>query len=241
MEDNINIEVGGCAENKIEKKTSHLMPRYTLKEEVFNSVTHGAGVLFAVAALALGVVFAVLYNDVWCVVSVAIYGATLTLLYLMSTIYHALKMNKAKRVFRILDHCCIFLLIAGTYTPFTLVTLRKEGAWGWVLFGVVWGAAVIGIVLNSIDLHKFRVVSMICYIAMGWAIIFAVKPMLSAFSSKRGLLLLLLGGVFYTVGAVIYGFGKRVKYMHSVWHLFVLAGSILHFFCILFYVVINTN
>lgn len=238
MGDNFNIEVDSCPEVKERKKLFHFMPKYTLKEEVLNSVTHGAGVLFSIVALVLGVVFSVLYGDVWCVVSVAIYGATLILSYLMSTIYHALRVNMAKWVFRIFDHCCIFLLIAGTYTPFTLVTLRKEGAWGWVLFGVIWGAAAVGIVLNSIDLHKFRVVSMVCYIAMGWAIIFAVKPMLNAFSSKTGLLLLLLGGVFYTVGAVIYGLGKRVKYMHSVWHIFVLAGSILHFFCILFYVVI---
>lgn len=226
-------------ENKrVGKKIKVPIPSYSLGEELFNSISHGIGALLSVVALTVGVVFSVLYSDVWCVISVAVYGTCLFLLYIMSTLYHALGNNKAKKVFRVFDHCSIFLLIAGTYTPFTLVTLRNEGAWGWVLFSVVWGAAIVGIVLNAINLNKYKVVSMICYIAMGWAMIVAAGPFLRVFSFPGGLALLLAGGLFYTLGAVIYAFGKRKKYMHSVWHLFALAGSILHFFCILFFIIL---
>lgn len=155
------------------------------------------------------------------------------ILYSMSCIYHALKPNNAKRVMRIFDHCTIFLLIAGTYTPFTLVSLRDSV--GWILFGVIWAAAVIGIILNAIDMEKFKVISMICYLAMGWAIIFAFKPLMRAVPGK-GIELLVAGGISYTIGAVIYGIGSKVKYMHSIWHFFVLGGSILHFLCIYMYV-----
>lgn len=209
-------------------------PVYSLAEELMSSISHGIGTLLAVAALVVGVVMATVYSDAWCVVSMAVYGATLVVLYAMSTIYHGLKPNKGKRVFRVLDHCAIFLLIAGTYTPLTLVSLH--GTTGWVMFGVVWAAAILGIVLNAVSLNRFKVFSMICYLAMGWVVVFAFKPLMDALQTG-GTVLLIAGGVAYTVGAVLYGLGKKIKYMHSVFHFFVLAGSILHYFCILLYVV----
>ena len=209
-------------------------PVYSLAEELMSSISHGVGTLLGVAALVVGVVMAAIYSDAWCVVSMAVYGATLVILYSMSTIYHGLKPNKGKRVFRVLDHCSIFLLIAGTYTPLTLVSLR--GVLGWVLFGIVWAAAILGIVFNAVNLNRFKIFSMICYIAMGWVIVFAFKPLLDIMRTG-GIVLLIAGGVAYTIGAVLYGIGKKVKYMHSVFHFFVLAGSILHYFCILLYVV----
>lgn len=209
-------------------------PVYSLAEELMSSISHGVGTLLGVAALVVGVVMAAIYSDAWCVVSMAVYGATLVILYSMSTIYHGLKPNKGKRVFRVLDHCSIFLLIAGTYTPLTLVSLR--GVLGWVLFGIVWVAAILGIVFNAVNLNRFKIFSMICYIAMGWVIVFAFKPLLDIMRTG-GIVLLITGGVAYTIGAVLYGIGKKVKYMHSVFHFFVLAGSILHYFCILLYVV----
>jgi hemolysin III len=210
--------------------------KYSLAEELISSISHGVGALLAVAALVVAVVLAAIYNNARCVVSVAIYGASLILLYTNSTIYHALRPNAGKKVFRIIDHCSVFLLIAGTYTPFTLVTLR--GSVGWTLFGVIWGAAVLGIALNAVDMKKFAKFSMVCYLLMGWAIIFAVKPLL-AHMAAGGLILLIVGGAFYTFGAVLYVIGRRKKYIHSVWHFFVLAGSIAHYFSILFYVVLG--
>ena len=209
--------------------------KYSLAEELISSISHGVGAGLSIAALVVGVVLSVLYNNAWCVVSVSVYGSMLIILYTMSTIYHGLRPNSGKKVFRVIDHCSIFLLIAGTYTPYTLVTLR--GPLGWVLFGIVWGAAALGITLNAVDFKKFAVFSMICYLTMGWAIIFAIKPLLARLAAG-GLLFLLLGGVAYTVGAVLYLIGRHKKYIHSVWHFFVLAGSILHYFSILFYVVL---
>ena len=202
---------------------------YSLGEEIFNSVSHGIGGLLSIAGSVVLIVFCAVYSDAWAVVSASIYGASLIILYTMSTLYHAITNNKAKKFFRIMDHDTIFFLIAGTYTPFTLVTLR--GPVGWVLFGIVWGAAIIGIVLNSIDLERFRKPSVICYILMGWAIIFAIKPMINALPSVS-LIFLLTGGIFYTVGIIFYAL-KKVKWFHSVWHLFTIAGSVFHFFSIL--------
>jgi hemolysin III len=209
--------------------------KYSLGEELISSISHGVGALLAIAALVVGVVLSVMYNNAWCVVSVSIYGSTLILLYTNSSIYHALRPNAGKKVFRVIDHCSIFFLIAGTYTPYTLVTLR--GPLGWTLFGIVWGAAALGITLTAIDLKKFSKFSMVCYLVMSWDILFAIKPLLDHMA-VGGLILLLAGGVFYTVGAVLYLIGKRKKYVHSVWHFFVLAGSILHYFSILLYVVL---
>ena len=209
------------------------IPQYSLAEELMNAISHGVGAALAIAALVVSVVVSALHQNVWGVVASSIYGGTLIILYTMSTLYHSLKRNNAKRVFRIIDHCSIYLLIAGTYTPYTLVSLR--GPVGWTLFGIVWGAAVVGIVFNSIDMNKFKIISLIAYVAMGWVIIFAIKPLYDVIGTG-GILWLILGGVLYTVGAVVYVIGKKHKFAHSVFHLFVLAGSIFHFFSILLYV-----
>lgn len=203
--------------------------RYTLGEEIFNSVSHGTGSMLAIAGTAVLIVCSAIYSDAWGVVSSCIYGASLIILYTMSTLYHAITNPKAKKFFRIMDHNTIFFLIAGTYTPMTLAFLR--GGLGWVLFAVVWGAAIVGIVLNSIDLEKFRKPSVVCYIAMGWVIVFAFKPLVESIPTIS-LVFLLIGGVFYTVGVIFYAI-KKVKYFHSVWHLFTVAGSVFHFFTIL--------
>ncbi|MGN0551307.1 MAG: hemolysin III family protein [Acutalibacteraceae bacterium] len=203
--------------------------RYTLGEEIFNAVSHGTGGLLSIAGTVILIVFAAIYSDAWAVVSACIYGASLIILYTMSTLYHAITNVKAKSFFRIMDHNTIFFLIAGTYTPLTLVCLR--GVTGWILFGVVWGAAALGIVLNSIDLEKFRKPSVVCYILMGWVVIFAIRPLTESIP-QTSLVFLLIGGVFYTLGIIFYAI-KKVRYFHSVWHLFTIAGSIFHYFCIL--------
>ncbi|MCI7085525.1 MAG: hemolysin III family protein [bacterium] len=210
-----------------------LTNRYTLGEEIFNSVSHGVGSVLAIGGTVVLIVVSAIFSDVWAVVSSAIYGASLIILYTMSTLYHAIANEKAKKFFRIMDHNTIFFLIAGTYTPITLAILR--GTLGWILFGVVWGAAIIGIVLNSIDLEKFSKPSVVCYIAMGWVVIFAIKPLIAQ-TSEFFLLFLILGGVFYTLGVIFYAI-KKIKYFHSVWHLFTVVGSAFHFFAILFEII----
>ncbi|WP_283607390.1 PAQR family membrane homeostasis protein TrhA [Faecalispora anaeroviscerum] len=203
------------------------LPSYSVGEEVANAVTHGVGAILALVALF--VLYAAAPNEIFPQVVVSIYAVTLFLLYFVSTMYHALGVCKAKRVFQVLDHCTIFLLIAGSYTPITLIALA--GKTGFVLFSVVWAAAIIGIVLNVADMERFRKISMICYIAMGWIVVFAFGPLVQALQ-LHDLILLIGGGVAYTAGAIIYQKGKKIPYLHSVWHLFVLAGSILHFFMI---------
>ena len=207
--------------------------RYSLGEEIFNSVTHGVGSLLSIAGTAVLIVLAAIYSNAWGVVSCAVYGGSLIILYTMSTLYHAITHPKAKAFFRIMDHNTIFFLIAGTYTPITLVALR--GALGWVLFGIVWGAAAIGIVFNSIDLEKFRKPSVVCYIAMGWVVLIAIKPMLENVNALS-LWFLLIGGVFYTGGIAFYAI-KSKKYFHSVWHIFTVAGSVFHYFSILLMII----
>ncbi len=210
------------------------VPKYSLGEEIMSAITHGIGALLSIAALILCVVFSYAHGNSVAVLSSVIYGITLIILYTMSTLYHSLAVNNAKRVFRIIDHCSIFLLIAGTYTPFTLVALEKP--LGYILFAIIWSIAILGIVLNAIDLKKFRIISFLSYIVLGWIIVFAYQPLTEAVNWS-GILLLLSGGIVYTVGAIIYAFGKKVKYFHSIFHLFVLAGSILHFFAVLLYVI----
>lgn len=209
------------------------IPKYSLSEELLNSISHGVGAIFGIVATVLCLVKAANSGDPWRIVSSAIFGVTVLLLYLMSCLYHALKVNKAKRVFRVIDHCTIFLLIAGTYTPFTLVTLR--GTIGWWLFGIVWGMAILGITLNAVNLKKFSRVSVACYLVMGWAILAAFQPLAEALA-PGGISLLIWGGVAYTVGAILYGIGAKVKYFHSVFHFFCLAGTVLHFFAVYLYV-----
>lgn len=209
--------------------TQDLTKRYTLGEEIFNSVSHGAGGMLAIAGTVVLIVIAALYSNAWGVVSSAIYGASMIILYTMSTLYHAITNKKAKSFFRIMDHNTIFILIAGTYTPYTLVPLR--GPVGWTLFGIIWGAAIIGIVFNSISLEKAKKLSLVCYVAMGWAIIFAIKPMIASVT-KTSLVFLLIGGIFYTAGIVFYAV-KKIRYFHSVWHLFTVGGTVFHYFSIL--------
>ena len=211
-----------------------MIPKYSLGEEITNAILHGIGALLSIAALVLCVVFSAIHGNAYSVVSSCIYGSTLIFLYTMSCLYHSLKVNKAKKVFRIIDHCSIFLLIAGTYTPYTLVSLN--GMVGWVMFSVIWCSAILGIVLNAVNLNKYKKISMILYITMGWAVIFSFKSLVAAIEIG-GIYLLLAGGIIYTIGAIFYGIGKKYKYMHSVFHFFVLSGSILHFFSILLYVI----
>ncbi|MBE6148575.1 MAG: hemolysin III family protein [Firmicutes bacterium] len=210
------------------------IPKYTLSEELMSAISHGVGGLLSIAGLVLCVVFSAIHRDAYAVVSSVIYGSTSIILYTMSTLYHSLKINNAKRIFRIIDHCSIFLLIAGTYTPFALVALPK--ALGWTIFGINWGCAVLGIVLNSISIKKFKKLSMVLYLVMGWMIIFSFKSLMASVD-MAGIYLMLSAGSLYTIGAIFYGIGKKHKYMHSVFHFFVLAASILFFFAIFLYVI----
>ncbi len=212
-------------------KESHkeIKKRFTLGEELFNSISHGAGACLSIAGTVVLIVMSALYSDAWAVVSASIYGSSLIILYTMSTLYHAITNNTAKKFFRIMDHNTIFFLIAGTYTPFTLVTLR--GSVGWTVFGIIWGFAALGIVLNSVNLEKFSKISLVCYIVMGWAIVFTAKPLLNS-APKMSLVFLIIGGLFYTIGVIFYVL-KKYKWMHSIWHLFVVGGSIFHYFSIL--------
>lgn len=219
------------------KLRDRILPKYTKGEEIFNMTSHIVGAVLGIVATVLCVVFAAIHGNVYGVVSGAIYGVTMIILYTMSSIYHGLSPKRySKKVFQVLDHCSIFLLIAGSYTPFALCTIREyDVASGWVIFGVIWAVAILGIVLNSIDIKKFKVFSMICYLLMGWCIVFKIGLLLKLLGTA-GFVLLLLGGIAYTVGAILYGIGKKHKYMHSVFHLFILLGSLLQFFCILLYV-----
>lgn len=200
--------------------------------EKFNSISHLIGALLAIAGLSILVVIASLQGDAWKIVSFSIYGASLVLLYMFSTLYHSFR-GRAKEILRTFDHIAIYLLIAGTYTPFTLVTLR--GPWGWSLFGIVWGLALVGIVLDSLPQRGKRILPLIIYIVMGWLILIAFRPMIDALPSA-GLAWLCSGGILYTIGVIFYVLSNRVRHFHGIWHLFVLAGSLCHYFTILFYV-----
>lgn len=206
---------------------------YTKGEEIANAITHGVGALLAIAALVLLIVFAAKYGDAWYVVSYTIYGVCLVLLYLFSTLYHSICVKSAKRVFRIFDHASIYILIAGTYTPFALTVLRKHG--GWIIFGVVWGATIVGIVTKVFFCGKFEKMSTLLYVVMGWMIVFYIKTLLAALA-LNGIILLVAGGIIYTLGALLFLFDK-IPYNHAIWHLFVIGGSACHFFCILLYLI----
>ncbi len=201
--------------------------------ERFNSISHLVGAALALAGLVVLVVMASLQGDPWKIISFSVYGASLFLLYAMSTLYHSLR-GRAKQIFMKLDHVAIYLLIAGTYTPFTLITLR--GAWGWSLFGIIWGLAIIGIIVDSRHRDGSRAIQMTIYLLMGWLILVAMYPLVQALP-REALTLLVMGGVFYTGGTIFYALDERMKHAHGIWHLFVLAGSISHFLAILFYVV----
>ena len=220
------------------KLKDRALPDYTRGEEIFNMVTHIVGGAFGIAALATSVVRAFLHGGAYEVVSAFIYGFSMILLYTMSSVYHGLKPETAKKVMQVIDHCSVFILIAGTYTPIALCSLRRAStALGWTVFGIVWGISALGITLNAIDLKKYSVFSIICYLALGWCIVFTGKTAVTSVGTT-GFMWLLAGGIAYTVGAVLYGIAGRSvhRYMHSVFHIFVVAGSILQYFCILFYV-----
>ena len=217
------------------KLRDRILPTYTKGEEIFNMVSHIVGGAFAVTALVLCVVVSALKGSVYGVVTSSVYGATMILLYCMSSIYHGLRPGIGKKVLQVLDHCTIYLLIAGTYTPILLCAMRPVyPAIAWTVFGIEWGCAALAITLTAIDLKQYRVFSMICYIVMGWAIIFAIVPTLKVLT-LTGFLYVLGGGILYTIGAVLYGLGKKRRYMHNAFHVFVIGGSVLQFLGIIFY------
>jgi len=207
-------------------------PAYTEAEEFAHALTHGIGALLSIAGLVMLIVLASLYGTVWHIVSCAIYGATMITLYTASTLYHTVTSPTWKFRMRIFDHASIFLLIAGTYTPFMLVNLR--GPWGWSIFGVVWGLAVVGLVFKLFFTGRFGIVSTVVYILMGWMALIAIKPMLELIP-PGGLWLILAGGLAYTGGVVFYAM-KKLPYHHAIWHVFVLCGSVCHFLAVLWYV-----
>ena len=219
------------------KLIDRVLPTYTKGEEICNMTSHIVGGVLGIVATILCTIFAAIHGNTYGIVSGAIYGASLIILYTMSSIYHGLSPKLfSKRVFQILDHCTIFLLIAGCYTPVALCNIREvDSASGWTIFGVIWALAIIGIVLNSIDFKKFKVFSMICSLLMGWCIIFRVDLLIKSVD-MAGIILLVAGGIAYTIGAILYGIGKKHKYFHSIFHLFILLGSFLQFFCILLYI-----
>ncbi|MDR0762214.1 MAG: hemolysin III family protein [Campylobacteraceae bacterium] len=217
--------------NRIENK-DEIWNGFSKEEELFNSLTHIVGFLFSIAALVVLVVLASLEGNVWKIVSFSIYGATLIILYGISTLYHSVK-GRRKKLFQRLDHISIYLLIAGSYTPFTLVSMR--GGWGWSIFGVIWGLAIFGIVQEFFVKNPKRILSLIIYIVMGWLILVAVVPLIKSLPAG-GLAWLVIGGLFYTGGVYFFINDEKIRHFHGIWHLFVMAGSISHFFTIAFYV-----
>lgn len=219
------------------KLADRKLPDYTKGEEIFNMVTHIVGGSIGIIATALCIIIGVIHKNVYGIISGSIFGITMIVLYTMSSIYHGLRPNTAKKVFQILDHCSIYFFIAGTYTPFCLCTLREySNAVGWVSLAVIWLLAAIGITFNAIDLKSFKVLSMILYLGMGWCIVVMSKTIFNLLGIG-GFSLLLAGGMAYTVGAVFYALGSKRRYIHSVFHIFVLIGSLLHSLCILIYVI----
>lgn len=205
---------------------------YGIWEELLNSITHGTGVVLSIAALVLLIVFSSLHGSARHVVSCVIFGVTLILLYSSSTLYHSAQKPHLKRVFKVFDHCCIYLLIAGTYTPFLMIVLH--GSLGWTLFGIIWFLAAAGVIFKIFFVHRFKKVSTVAYVFMGWIIIFAIKPLMDTLPAG-GVIWLVAGGLSYTLGVIFYTW-KRLPFNHAIWHLFVLGGSACHFFAVIFYV-----
>jgi hemolysin III len=225
----VTLDVGRAVEHGREKL-------YTAGEEVAHALTHGLGVVLAIAGLTVMVARATLYGNAWHIVGAAIFGTTLVLMYTASTLYHSIPgatLPRTKQVLRIVDHSSIYLLIAGSYTPFTLVTL--SGPWGWALFAWTWGLALAGVVFKVFATGKFEKLSLAIYLGMGWCIVLAIKPLVSTLDTG-GLVLLLLGGLSYTGGVAFYVW-EKLRYHHAIWHAFVLGGSVLQYFAVLFYVI----
>jgi len=205
---------------------------YSLREEIANAITHGIGAILSIVALIVLIIFSAKYGDTWHLISFSIYGISLVILYFSSTLLHAIQNIKIKNKFEVMDHAAIYLLIAGTYTPFLLVPLR--GTLGWTIFGIVWGLALVGIILKLFFVKRFIVLSTICYILMGWIIVVAIKPLYEALSFP-GMMWLVAGGLLYTFGTIFF-LWRKIPYHHAIWHLFVLAGSAAHFITVFFYV-----
>lgn len=220
------------------KLCDRILPDYTKGEEYFNTISHIAGAAFGLAALIMCLFISLARRDPIAVFSSTVYGISLILLYTMSSVYHGLKNGTAKKVMQVIDHCTIYILIGGSYTPPMLcAVLPISPVWAWIILGLVWGCAIVAIILTAIDLKKYAKFSMTCYIGMGWCVILAIKPIIEAVP-PAGLLWLLAGGISYTFGAVLYGLGKKHRYMHSLFHLFVLAGSIMQFIAIFRYILL---
>ncbi|HWJ77914.1 MAG TPA: hemolysin III family protein [Niallia sp.] len=205
---------------------------FSVKEEIANSITHGIGFLLSIPALIMLIIYAAETDNPWRIVSFTIFGTTMIILYLCSTLLHSISHEKIKNLFEILDHSSIYLLIAGTYTPFVLVAIR--GPLGWTLFGISWGLAICGIIFKCYFVKKFIVTSTILYVIMGWLIVMAIVPLYHAIG-RTGFVFLILGGLLYTVGSIFYVF-QKIPYFHAIWHLFVLAGSAMMYICVLLYV-----
>lgn len=218
------------------RRKKDTLPRFTRGEEIFNAVSHIVGGGFGIVFLFVGVIYAHMHCDSFGIFSMYVYGICMILTYTISAIYHFLRPLKAKKVFRIIDHCSIFLLIAGTYTPICLITLTAEPAWGYSLFLIVWTLSILGITFTAINLHKYKTFGQILYFALGWCIIFALFPLLRHIE-LNGFWWLLSGGIAYSIGAIFFAYGRKIRYFHSIFHLFVVLGSVLQFICILFYVI----
>ncbi len=219
------------------KLIDRILPDYTCGEEIFNMVTHIVGGGFGIIYCALCVIFAALHKNLWAVVSSAIYGGSVTALFTMSSVYHGVRHITGKKVLQIIDHCTIYLMIAGTYTPIMLCSLRPVNPIAaWIVLAFVWGISALAITLNAIDLKSYKIFSMICYIGLGWCVIFTIKPVYQALT-PMGFFWLLLGGILYTIGAILFGIGAKIRYFHSIFHIFVVLASLAHFVCIFFYVI----
>lgn len=211
-----------------------LTQRYSMSEEILNASTHGFGIILSIVGLVVLVAFASIDGSPVLITSCAVFGGTLIFAYSSSTLYHAINHEKTKRVFRQFDHAAIYLLIAGTYTPIVLVLLEKS--WGWSIFFIIWTTAILGVILKFIYPSRFKKLSVALYLIMGWFVIIAIKQLMESMQSG-GLWLMLIGGLFYSTGVIFYAW-KSLPYNHAIWHLFVLAGSISHYFMVLFYVVL---
>lgn len=221
------------------KLRDRLLPTYTKGEELFNMISHIVGGGLGIAALCLCVIFSAIKGSISGVLTSVVFGVSMILLYTVSSIYHGLNNNLAKKVFQVLDHCTIYLLIAGTYTPILVCSVAKTSPLNaWITFGVVWGLAALAATLTAIDLKKYSKFSMICYICIGWSIIFSIKETYQALT-PAGFFLVLGGGILYSAGTIFYKVGKKKKYFHSIFHLFILGGSICHILCIFFYVILK--
>lgn len=220
------------------KNSKQKFKRYSLGEEIFSSIVHGIGTLLAISALVLLIIFTAIHNGTALdIVGVIIYGFSLILLYTMSTLYHSISNEKAKKVLQVFDHCSIYFLIAGTFTPLTFTILRNTGKTTWIVFIFVWLMAILGTILYAVFPRRFKVLNVTSYALMGWSALFLVPALvtkLTVINCMASVYLLVIGGIAYTLGIIFYAF-KKVKYFHSIFHIFVLAGSICHFFCILIY------